>query len=177
VIWGYWELYGSDRLSKILLIDQMPMITGNPTWSEQETQDAGAIFTPVSLYETINALAGPDGVATTEGFITGMYTPQYSRDELAWVVAQNLKMPRQYAADLLYDHSTNDWRDIIPYIDIPTLVVGAKTSLVGWKSQEWVASQIPGAQVQIFEAEEGGNHFMFMENPAKFNRIVRDFIN
>jgi len=177
VIWGYWELYGSDRLSKILLIDQMPMITGNPLWSDQETQDAGAIFTPVSLYETINALAGPDGVATTEGFITGMYTPQYSRDEVAWVIAQNLKMPRQYAADLLYDHSTNDWRDIIPYINIPTLVVGAKTSLVGWKSQEWVASQIPNAQVQIFEAEEGGNHFMFMENPDKFNRIVRDFIN
>ncbi len=177
VIWGYWELYGSDRLSKILLIDQMPMITGNPIWSDQEIQDTGALFTPVSLYETINALAGPDGVATTEGFITGMYTPQYSRDELAWVIAQNLKMPRQYAADLLYDHSTNDWRDIIPYINIPTLVVGAKTSLVGWKSQEWVASQIPNAQVQIFEAEEGGNHFMFMENPDKFNRIVRDFIN
>jgi len=31
--------------------------------------------------------------------------------------------------------------------------------------------------VEIFEAEEGGNHFMFMENPDKFNRIVRDFIN
>lgn len=177
VIWGYWELYGSDRLSKILLIDQMPMITGNPIWSEQETQDAGAIFTPVSLYETINALAGPDGVATTEGFITGMYTPQFSRDELAWVIAQNLKMPRKYAADLLYDHATNDWRDVIPYISIPTLVVGAKGSLVGWKSQIWVASQIRDAQVEIFEVEEGGNHFMFMENPDKFNRIVRNFIN
>ena len=176
VIWGYWELYGSDRLSKIVLIDQMPMITANPLWSAQEKEDAGAIFTPVSLYDTINALAGPDGVKTTEGFITGMYTSRYSRDELNWVIQQNLKMSRQHAADLLFDHSTNDWRDVIRTINIPTLVVGAKTSLVGWKSQQWVARQIPGAQVEIFEESEGGNHFMFMENPEKFNRLVRNFI-
>jgi non-heme chloroperoxidase len=176
VIWGYWEQYGSDRLSKILLIDQMPMITANPLWSAQEKESAGAIFTPVSLYEVTNALAGPDGVKTTEGFITGMYTPQYSREEVKWVVSQNLKMPRKYAAALLYDHATNDWRDVLKHINIPTLVVGGKTSLVGWKSQQWVASQIPGAQVVIFEESEGGNHFMFMENPQKFNKLVRDFV-
>ena len=28
----------------------------------------------------------------------------------------------------------------------------------------------------IFEEEEGGNHFMFMENPEKFNRLVREFM-
>jgi non-heme chloroperoxidase len=55
-------------------------------------------------------------------------------------------------------------------------VVGAKTSLVGWKSQEWVASQIKGSRVEIFEEAEGGNHFMCMENPAKLNRIVKEFI-
>jgi non-heme chloroperoxidase len=35
VIWGYWDQYGSDRLSKLILIDQMPMITSNPAWSPQ----------------------------------------------------------------------------------------------------------------------------------------------
>ena len=72
VIWGYWELYGGDRVSKLLLIDQMPMITMNPAWSDQEKQDAGSIFDGKSLYDTMNALAGPDGVKVTEGFITGM---------------------------------------------------------------------------------------------------------
>jgi len=47
---------------------------------------------------------------------------------------------------------------------------------VGWKSQQWVGSQIPGSRVEIFEESEGGNHFMFMENPEKFNRIVKEFI-
>ena len=176
VIWGYWELFGSERLAKLVLIDQMPMITVNPIWSEQEKIDAGAILTKDSLYSVTNDLAGPEGVKTTEGFITGMFNKDYSREELAWVIQQNLKMPRPYAARLLYDHATNDWRDVLPLINIPMLIVGGKASLVGWRSQVWMGTQIPGSQVVIFETEEGGNHFMFMENPEKFNRIVRDFI-
>ena len=176
VIWGYWELYGSDRLSKLVLIDQMPMITANPTWGDQEKTDAGAVFDKNSLYDVTNALAGADGVKTTEGFITGMFTKAYSRDEVNWAIQENLKFPRLYAARLLYDHATNDWRDVIPRINVPTLIFGAKTSLVGWKSQQWIGTQIKGSRVEIFEEAEGGNHFMFMENPEKFNRIVKEFI-
>jgi non-heme chloroperoxidase len=176
VIWGYWELFGRDKVNKLILIDQMPMITGNPQWAEAEKIDAGAILDKDSLYSVTNSLSGPDGVKTTEGFIGGMFNKSYPQDELQWVIAQNLKMPRPYAARLLYDHATNDWRDVIPLIDIPTLVVGGKASLVGWKSQVWIGKQIPGARTEIFETEEGGNHFMFMENPEKFNRIVKEFM-
>ena len=28
----------------------------------------------------------------------------------------------------------------------------------------------------LYPWAEGGNHFMFMENPEKFNRIVKEFI-
>ncbi len=176
VIWSYWELWGAERLAKLVLVDQMPMITADPAWSPQEKEDAGAIFDPTSLYATINKLAGPEGVSTTEGFIGGMFTKAYSRDEVAWAVRQNLKMPRQYAADLLYNHSTQDWRALIPRITLPTLVVGGRVSVVPWKSQVWVHNQIRGSRVEIFEEAEGGNHFMFMENPEKFNRVVREFI-
>jgi non-heme chloroperoxidase len=175
VIWGYWEQYGSDRLSKLILVDQMPMITSNPAWSPKELEDAGAIFDGKSLFDNVNALAGPEGVKTTEGFIRGMFTKQYPMDAVDWVIQENLKFPREYAARLLFDHATNDWRDLIPAINIPTLVVGGKASLVPWKSQVWVGSQIRGAQTEIFEENEGGAHFMFMENPAKFNRLVKAF--
>ena len=128
-----------------------------------------------SLFDNVNALAGPDGVKTTEGFIRGMFTKQYPMDAVNWVIQENLKFPREYAARLLFDHATNDWRDLIPAINIPTLVVGGKASLVPWKSQVWVGSQIKGAQTEIFEENEGGAHFMFMENPEKFNRLVKAF--
>jgi non-heme chloroperoxidase len=80
-------------------------------------------------------------------------------------------MPRAYAARLLYDHATDDWRDLFP------LSISRrwswKASLVGWRSQVWIGSQIPGSRVEIFDENEGGNHFMFMENSEKFNRIVK----
>jgi non-heme chloroperoxidase len=176
VIWNYYDLYGPDRLAKLLLIDQMPMITSNPAWSEEEKVNSGAIFTPQSLYETINALAGPNGVETTRGFIGNMVTKSIPEADKEWIIERNLRMPRQHASTLLYNHATQDWRDLIPRLDLPTLVVGGRVSVVPWRSQEWIAAQVPGAHLEIFEEAEGGNHFMFIEGHEKFNEIVADFV-
>ena len=54
----------------------------------------------------------------------------------------------------------------------PTLVVGAEASIFSAESQRWIAAQIPGAEVEIFKAGEGGSHFMCYENPSKFNALV-----
>jgi hypothetical protein len=32
-------------------------------------------------------------------------------------------------------------------------------------------------ELEIFEAAEGGGHFMFIENPGKFNRRVLQFLS
>ena len=176
VIWSYYDLFGPERLSKLLLIDQMPMITSNPAWPEEERIASGAIFNPQSLYETINALAGPDGVETTRGFIGNMVTKAIPEEDKTWIIERNLRMPRQHAATLLYNHSTQDWRDLIPRLELPTLVVGGRVSVVPWQSQAWIAEQVPGARLEIFEEEEGGNHFMFIEGHEKFNDIVADFV-
>jgi non-heme chloroperoxidase len=176
VIWGYWELFGKERVSKLVLVDQMPMISANPSWGDQEKIDSGAILDKDALWAVPNSLSGADGVKTTEGFIGGMFTKEYPRDMVDWVIKQNLKFPRPYAARLLFDHATNDWRDMLSTITVPALIVGGKTSLVGWRSQQWMGTQIPNSRVEIFEESEGGNHFMFMENPEKFNRLVAEFI-
>ena len=176
VIWGYWELFGKERVSKLVLIDQMPMISANPIWGDQEKIDSGAILDKDALWAVPNSLAGAEGVKTTEGFIGGMFTKEYPRDMVDWVIKQNLKFPRPYAARLLFDHATNDWRDMLSNITIPALIVGGKTSLVGWRSQQWIGTQIPNSRVEIFEESEGGNHFMFMENPTKFNQLVADLM-
>ena len=176
VIWCYWQLWGRDRLSKLIFVDEPPMVTADPGWSQQEKEDAGAIFDPMSLYTTIDQLAGPDGVKTTKQLISGMFTKGFSRPEVDWVVEQNLEMPRKYAATLLQNHAAQDWRPVIPKITLPTLVVAGKASVVPWKSQVWIQKQVRGSRIEIFEENEGGSHFMFMENPDKFNRIVREFI-
>jgi len=52
---------------------------------------------------------------------------------------------------------------------------GGKASPVPWKSQIWIGKQIDGARTEIFEEDEGDAHYMFMENPEKFNRLVKNF--
>ena len=176
IIWCYWDLFGSERLSKVIFVDQMPFITSNPEWSDKEREAAGSIFDPDSLYATINALAGPNGEETTKQFIGGMVTSAMSEEEKSWVIERNLRFPRSHAATLLYNHSTEDWRDAIPRFSIPTLIVGGRVSLVPWKSQAWIHEQIPGSRLEIFEENEGGQHFMFIEGAEKFNRIVAEFM-
>jgi pimeloyl-ACP methyl ester carboxylesterase len=105
-----------------------------------------------------------------------MVTKAMSEKDLNWMVERNLRLPREHAATLLYNHSTQDWRDLIPRINIPTLVVGGRTSVVPWKSQVWIHDQIPGSRLEIFEENEGGQHFMFIEGAEKFNKILAEFI-
>lgn len=176
VLWCFWDLFGKDRIETAIFIDQMPMITAFPGWSEEETLKAGAIFDHASLPGVIEKLAGPDGIETTRSFVGGMFTAAYPKEKIKAVVALNLQMDRRHAAALLYNHATQDWRDVIPRIGWRTLVIGGRVSFVSWRSQAWIAGQIMGARLEIFEGHEGGQHFMFMENPGKFNAIVKDFL-
>lgn len=177
IIWSYLEHYGPDRISKLLFVDEAPCVTAWPGWSDDEKAEAGALFDAKTLYETASALAGPDGAKVTEGILHNMFfTKQYPRDQLGWVLAENLKLPREHAARLLVDLCSQDWRDVIRTIKLPTLVIGGAASIFNPRSQRWIAQQIPGSRVEIFEAAEGGGHFPFLENPAKFNRLVTEFL-
>ncbi|HEX5751792.1 MAG TPA: alpha/beta hydrolase [Archangium sp.] len=176
VIWSLWEQFGRSRVDRLILIDQAPAVTAWPGWSEDERAEAGTLFTPQSLYDTAAGLAGPDGVRVSEGLVRGLFSSSFPEDALAEVIEQNLKFPRAAAARLLVDHCGQDWRDLIPTLDVPTLVVGGEVSIFHPRSQQWIARQIPGAQLSIFSASEGGSHFMFLENPDKFNQLVLDFL-
>ena len=67
VIWAYWDMYGSDRLSKVILIDQAPTVTSQPGWTDDQKAEAGAIFDPPTLYNIAAGLSGPDGVKADNG--------------------------------------------------------------------------------------------------------------
>jgi non-heme chloroperoxidase len=178
VIWSYFDHFGSNRLAQMIIIDQGPTVVAWPGWSDDEKAVAGATFTPQSLYDLAVALAGPDGTKQTEGLVkTAFFTKSYPAEKLDWIVKENLKFPRDSAAKLLVDHCCQDWRDVIPKIRIPTIVFGGTKSIFSPRSQQWIASQIPDARAHIFEESEGGSHFMFMENPQKFNKLLLDFLS
>lgn len=175
VLWAYSALYGTEHIAKMAFVDQSPCLISDPSWSEVEQNKFGAIFTSQSLEEICAGLLIDDGKATTEQLLRNMFDQQISDTELNWVLRENLKFDRQRAVALLRDHCAQDWRDTVQAIDIPCLVIGGKTSIIPWQSQLWLSEQLAESQFHLFNKDEAGHHFMFLDNPAKFNKIICNF--
>jgi pimeloyl-ACP methyl ester carboxylesterase len=177
VLWGLYDLYGASRVSKFVFVDEPAYLSNNPTLSPEGLVQAGAIFTPEAAFSTAVALAADADGSVTTGFVSGMFTPECPKDIVQKSIALNFKFPRDKAAQLVIDHVHNDWRDVMARITVPALCIGGRASFVPWTCVVWQAEQIPNGQHEIFEANEGGSHFMFMENPQKFNARVEQFLN
>ncbi len=180
VIWSYLELFGDAELSKLILIDQSPVLTSNPNWNKEELIESGAVFDAQQLYSTIAILKNGSGDEYLRQGLGQGFDFWVSRDaisEIKELIIQNvLKVPFDYAGSLMYDHWLNDWRETIPRIRLPTLIVSGRASPTPWKSQKWIHRKIMGSQLVIFEEEEGGKHLMFIENPERFNRVLMEFL-
>ena len=176
VLWCHFDLFGASRIARYVFCDQASFLTANPEWTAKQVADFGSIFTPETVTATYNALTKPDAAKTTETFLKSMVTDEMPQDQFKWVLDLNLKMPRQFAADLLYNHCHQDWRGVLARISKPSLFIGGKASLVPFTCVEWEAAQVPGSQLAIFEKSEKGSHFMFIENPTKFNGLVAAFM-
>jgi pimeloyl-ACP methyl ester carboxylesterase len=177
IIWSYLDLFGPKKLRKLVIVDQAPMVAALPAWSDAEKRQYGCLFPDVqavaSFCDRIRATPTVDG---TMGILRGMFTAKVLDADLHWITEENLKMPRAAAADLQFDHSLSDWRDVIEMTRLPSLVIGGRKSIFSAESQEWIASVNPNAKVSIFEEDEGGAHFMFFENPKRFNAEVSAFL-
>jgi non-heme chloroperoxidase len=177
VIWSYLEQYGDSRISRLALIDQAPVVTAWPNWTEKDIRDAGCLHTPQSLFEAVAALTNPEAEQATADYIRGqLVTPNCPGETVATMLRENLLFPRACAAKLLLELAVHDWRDAIARIRLPTLVVGAEGSIFHPDSQRWIAQQIPRAKLCVFSREEGGSHFMWLENPEKFLVELRAFL-
>jgi pimeloyl-ACP methyl ester carboxylesterase len=180
ILWSYLEQFGAERVAKLIFIDQAPLVTNGWGLSGEALAQAGCAFTPTSLYEIAQAIAS-NRAATLQGLRSAFFSDAVSDADFALVVDESMKVPADCAARLLIDHASQDWRDliaqIIPSLNLPTLVFGgALASIFPPAAAAWIAAQIPGAELAIFSGEEGGSHFMFWENPDKFNAVVRRFL-
>lgn len=177
IIWSYLDLFGLDEIDRLVLVDQSPLGTLRSHWNVQEIAESGAIFTAEQLNAVIHSLENGNAEESTRNILTSMVTSAMSKEQFEWIVECNFRCPRAIAATLLYNHLHTDWRDRIVRIRQPTLIIGGRKSLVPWTSQAWINQSIPDSELEIFEEAEGGGHFMFIENPEKFNRRVLQFLS
>lgn len=176
VLWSFIDQYGTGAVASLTFIDQPTVCAIMPWLKASDAADVGAILDFEGAYGFVHSLLGPDSDKARADFLTSMLTPDISDDDYAWILAENMKLAMPFGAKLLLDHVMQDWRDVLPRIDVPTLVTGGEVSHVAPSSQEWSASQIPGTKLRLFTREEGGAHFPFYENPEPFAQVLRDFV-
>lgn len=178
IIWSYLDLFGTARLRRLVIVDQAPMVAALPGWDENVKKKYGCLLPDVqSVAGVCDAVRATSSVEGTMDILKGMFTSALPEQDLRWIATENLKMPRAAAADLLFDHCLNDWRDVITGVRLPALVIGGRKSIFSAESQEWIAAVNPNATASIYEEHEGGGHFMFFENPRRFNDEVAAFLS
>ncbi|WP_108662936.1 alpha/beta fold hydrolase [Acuticoccus kandeliae] len=176
VIWALIDLYGTGGLDRLVFVDQSAFLADTPLLTPEEKAEAGAIFPPDALFAAIARLTGGDPATATAEFLRALFSPGVPAEMLDAVVALNIMLPRRHAGALILNHVFSDWRDVIRRIDRPSLCIGAEGSSVPVSAMLWQAATIPGARAAILSREEGGSHFMFLENPGWFNGVVGAFL-
>lgn len=175
VLWGFWDEHAgvvAERVRAAVFVDQSPHMLVLDGWTAEQAREVGGIFTAAQL-------DGLPGVFAdmVPGLIRSMYTSAISEEDLAWSAAHGGdRFPAEIAIPLLQDHAKRDWRAVLPRINVPTLIIGAEGSLMPLECYRYTQKQIPGSQLIVFTHEERGSHFMFWENPEKFNSDLEDFI-
>jgi pimeloyl-ACP methyl ester carboxylesterase len=177
VWWSFIDQFGTGRLRRLVIVDQPSVMATLPWLSGPERADSGAMFDLPSLEKLVESLLGPNAEPILEGFARGTYQGEITTELWDFMITEMRHTPAYAAAPLLFDHSVQDWRDVLPRIDVPTLVIGCEGSHVAPSSQNYIAERIPGSRVHIFPASIASSHFPFLQNPDAFNVLLSDFLS
>ena len=177
VWWSFIDQYGTDRIRRLIAVDQPSAVAAVPWMSAEDQAKSGAIFDVAALLTLGEALSGADSIATRDSFVRGMFSGDNTDpDVLSFVMAELDTVPAYASVPLLFDHCAQDWRDVLPRITVPTLVIGCEGSHVDPSSQRYIAEQIPNAVLHVFPTDVASSHFPFLENPIAFNNVVERFL-
>lgn len=178
VLWGYIDLFGTKGIRKVVFVDEPISIVAHADWSEQERKEAGAfVAAPEPLIAALNqpppANPSPDDISLPARSVLRDSPYFANSEEFANSVIKN---DPNFLKLVMYDHLTNDWRDVIRHkINVPTAIFSGEYSN-NLPSQRWMASVIPGATLYSYTKKEQGDHFLMFKNPIKFTNDLRSFL-
>lgn len=178
VLWGYIDLYGTQGIGKLVLVDEPVSIYSHADWNEQERLEAGGMTSSVERMVATFTTGAPSNQLVVDMKVIeramAMDSPYYENSTS--FANAFIKTDPKYTAKVLFDHATNDWRDVILHkIYIPTAIFSGEYSN-NLPSQRWMASVIPDAKLYAYTRSEQGDHFLMFKNPFKFTEDLRVFL-
>lgn len=178
VLWGYIDLFGTRGIRKAVFVDEPVSIYSHADWSEQERLDAGGMTSSAERMVATFTSGAPTNALVVDMKVVeravAMDSPYYVNSEA--FANEFVKTDPKFTAKVLFDHATNDWRDVIRHkIKVPTAIFSGEYSH-NLPSQRWMASVIPDATLYAYTEAEQGDHFLMFKNPFKFTEDLRAFL-
>jgi non-heme chloroperoxidase len=165
VMYEYLKAFGTASVRGIAIVDQPP---SDFAW---ENYPFG-VLTPEALAEMIEGLQLDQRAVATEFADLMQHEPQ--SDVTTWMTEEIMQVPPAIASTILADQTLQDYRELLPSIDCPALVMfGRDPKLTPPEAGAWIAGQIPGAQFEVFERS---SHCPFYEQAEDFNATLRTWV-
>ena len=158
----YLSTHGFDRVAGLVWIDHSPRFYSTPDWPYALFGD----LTPPAFDETIRRL-GSDRSAATRELLDVMF-----QDPAEWMYAEVMKTPTEVAATMLALVAATDLRPLLAQLDLPTLLINGKRSVVPFEVGRWLEQHLPNARRIVLEH---AGHGPFWDDAVGFNRAVREF--
>lgn len=176
VLWMYIDLFGQETINKLILIDEQPFPLANPYDTEAQIREYGG--QKVDLWKIYNSFQ----ISWEEGMESFGHenSKKYENPEVTEIILKHFKggKSHKFLGKLLMDNYTQDWRDIIPRITVPTLYISGDVSHVtNLESSRWISKAIKNSKWVRFSEKEYGTHAMMINNAEKFNKEVLMFLN
>lgn len=129
----------------------------------------------VDANNVLNAIASHGIARASQDVIERSFGPNASPDLIAFAKNEVLKTPQFVAEQAIVSLNKSDTRQLLPSIDLPTLVVcGEEDIITPPKESRVLAESIPDAQLCVIP---DAGHFPMLEKPAAFNSALRTFLN
>lgn len=172
LVWSYVDLHTAKRIKNLVFVDQAPSIYSHSDWSEEERLKAGSFTTSVEQMVEAFSTGKPSHKQIVDSNVFNQFMKMdspYFRNAIK-LSHEFIKNDPAFLKLVMFDHATNDWRDVIKEkINIPTTIFSGTES--SWlPSQKWINSSIKGSKIYIYNKDEYGDHFLHLKNPRKFVR-------
>ena len=170
---SYIELFRNYRLKGVVLVDEVPSIEVHdpPDPPEPDTEPdpsrrPDAEPEPESPPE--------DETERKRRQLRSMFVSLDVPDaELDVLLEESRENTPAQGVTLGPDYQAQDWRPMLPSIDLPVLITtGGRSG--AYPGCRYMYEHIPGARMEVFE--ESG-HVLFYEEPDRFNAVVAEFID
>lgn len=175
-LWQYIRDFGTERLSRLCIIDQSPKLLTDGSWEH----GIYGKFDQSQANELLNLLREDfaEGVLKLTAFgLNRRARDKYLANASGWERSR-LALRTQNPEPLIAcwnSLTAADYRDVLNQIDIPAMLVyGGESNFYRVETAHYVASQIPNAVLHIYE---GTDHSPHQWQRERFAKELMEFID